>query len=271
MRQLAPYPMTLRGETRRHLIFRPEMGKPSPLLIALHPGQSNPRSMAKISGFHELGEREGFAVIYPQGSGRRQRRSWVASESDARLMNRDPDEDRDFLCHLLDELLVDGRIDPERVYVTGFSQGAAMSYSFAEAAADKIAAIAPVSGTFEAHTPHQDIPAMHIHGERDRQVPPDGGAGRFTRKGRSWPAAAEALSAWSGSDGTEKRSVPDATEISFGDRPARLLLLKRSGHRWCAADRTWWERLFGIPAKNSFQTTDEIWEFLSQHRRAGQD
>jgi polyhydroxybutyrate depolymerase len=68
--------------------------------------------------------------------------------------------------------------DPERLYVTGMSNGAMMTYRLACESALPIAAIAPVAGTLTVACEHpQRVSVLHLHGLADRNVPIDGGYG----------------------------------------------------------------------------------------------
>ena len=63
-------------------------------------------------------------------------------------------------------------VDPKRVYLTGISNGGAISYRLACERADKIAGIAPVGGgnqfeTTKTCSPSRPVPTLHIHGTDD--------------------------------------------------------------------------------------------------------
>lgn len=55
-------------------------------------------------------------------------------------------DDIGFLHALIDRLHRDDNIDPKRIYVTGISNGAMLSYRLACELSSEIAAIAPVEG-----------------------------------------------------------------------------------------------------------------------------
>ncbi len=61
------------------------------------------------------------------------------------LRETDADDVR-FLSALIDALSAEFHIDPSRIFVTGFANGAAMTYRLACERPGKIAAIAPVGG-----------------------------------------------------------------------------------------------------------------------------
>jgi predicted peptidase len=81
--------------------------------------------------------------------------------------------DSDSLNALLDELLGQLPIDPERVYVTGLSMGGYGAWNFASEHPERIAAIAPISGAGEAVRACRlkDMPIWAFHGAEDPIVP----------------------------------------------------------------------------------------------------
>jgi predicted peptidase len=74
---------------------------------------------------------------------------------------------------MLDELLEQLPIDPDRVYLTGLSMGGKWTYGWASLYPERFAAIAPVCGTWDpadaCHLKH--IPVWAFHGDQDPTVP----------------------------------------------------------------------------------------------------
>lgn len=71
-------------------------------------------------------------------------------------------------------------VDPKRIFATGISNGAMMSYRLACELSDKIAAVAPVEGAQNVDCwPSNRISVIVFHGTADRLVPFDGGTTRF--------------------------------------------------------------------------------------------
>ena len=84
-------------------------------------------------------------------------------------------KDRDI--RLFDEINVylnsNYSIDERRIYVTGFSNGAAFTYVVAAARGSMIAAIAPIAGTLGSNKDRQifkEIPVFHVAGKQDQLV-----------------------------------------------------------------------------------------------------
>ena len=116
-----------------------------PLVIALHGGGGSGIGMVALTlgGFNVLSERERFIVVYPDGIGK----NWNDGRGLLRYRaQRENIDDVGFISALIDHLAKKYNIDRKRVYITGMSNGAIMSYRLACELADKIAAIAPVAG-----------------------------------------------------------------------------------------------------------------------------
>ena len=125
------------GDGKPHTWFThvPQMarqGTKVPLVIFCHGGSDNPAEAAEMTKLHELGEREGFITVYPWGTNRC---GWNSA------MEEDQEDDIGFCDRLIDYHLRSYPVDPERVYVTGFSNGAAMAQTIALIHPEKVAAL----------------------------------------------------------------------------------------------------------------------------------
>lgn len=103
-----------------------------PLVMFFHGASDNPAEAAEMSKLHELGEREGFITVYPWGTNRC---TWNSAMSPAEA------DDAGFLDSLIDDMLAHYPIDRERVYLSGFSNGAAMAQTVVLLHPDKVAAL----------------------------------------------------------------------------------------------------------------------------------
>jgi poly(3-hydroxybutyrate) depolymerase len=118
---------------------------PLPVVINLHPAFNSGLLQSWYSAMNAKADREGFIAIHPDSIGPAWNVSPELEAEDGGI------SDVEFVRLGLDELQKHALIDPRRIYVTGFSSGAAMSGRLAVASArgglgtHKIAAIAPVS------------------------------------------------------------------------------------------------------------------------------
>jgi poly(3-hydroxybutyrate) depolymerase len=101
-----------------------------------------------------LAERAGFIVVYPNGTGRLDEKllTWNAGLCCGYAMTEKVD-DVGFVRALLDALATRAPVDTARVYATGLSNGAMLSYRLAAQLSDRIAAVAPVAPDGAARAP----------------------------------------------------------------------------------------------------------------------
>ncbi len=154
-----------------HLPPAAAMDAPLPLVLAFHGGGGNAAGFQKYAGLDAVADREGFAVVYPNGSGRLEKRllTWNAGRCCAFAMDNQID-DVGFSLKVIESVAALARIDRARVYATGHSNGAMMAYRLAAEAADQIAAIAPVAGAMNLKrefAPARAVPVLHIHSTTD--------------------------------------------------------------------------------------------------------
>lgn len=153
--------------------------KPAPVVIALHGGGGKGKNMQKLTlgGFNRLADREGFIVVYPDGIGRH----WNDGREGVNYRaHREKIDDAGFISALIDRLTGELNIDRERVYATGISNGAMMSYRLACELPEKFAAIAPVAGAMPLNlssrcSTSRPVPVLIIDGKDDPMVPWEGG------------------------------------------------------------------------------------------------
>ena len=118
-----------------------------PLVIALHGRGGNGWSMILLTrkGFNKLADKDGFIMVYPDGIELNWNDGRMDEEANDRA-HRENIDDVGFISALIDTMIKDYNINPKRVYVTGISNGAIMSYRLACELSHKITAIAPVDG-----------------------------------------------------------------------------------------------------------------------------
>ena len=141
-----------------------QLTKPAPLVLVLHgfPGNG---PMAMGYGFDDLVDTDGFVGVYPDGIDG----SWNAGGCCGDAMD-DKTNDVAFLTSVVKTVEARTEIDPKRVYATGFSNGAMMSYRLG-CDTDLFAAIAPIAGDVESACDHPVAASvLHVHGLEDTVV-----------------------------------------------------------------------------------------------------
>ena len=220
---------------------------------------------------HLLAEKHGFIVAYPRGTPGRSKTSlsWnPAGNAAARRTN-----DARFLRALIDDLEHKYDVDPDRIYAAGFSIGGSLVYELAGLIAERIAAVAVVSGTMTASpcVPSRPVPLMHIHGTADRRVPFGGGHGPATTRASGWLPVQDGIARWREINGclTPAQPIepaPDGVRASRYDGAAdvELWLVEGGAHVWPGARYSVAEADRPMP-KGSFSATEAIWDFFSAH------
>jgi polyhydroxybutyrate depolymerase len=124
------------GVRRDYRLHAPPSYDPSqrlPLVLAFHCMPCEPADIEEMSNLSAKADEENFIVVYPDGKGRR-----FTSGDDA------------FVEGLLDQVESTWGTDPRRVYATGISNGASMTFRVGADLPGRFAAIAPVSGPLHA-------------------------------------------------------------------------------------------------------------------------
>lgn len=140
-----------------------------PLVIDLHGFTSSPVRQKEISGFAELGETEGFIVAWPKGIST----SWNAGQACCGVAVKSDIDDVAFLSEMIDKLVKDQTVDSKRIYLTGLSNGCAMSQRLASELSNKVTAVACMAHFLltDISPDYKAIPIMQLHGTSDDIVP----------------------------------------------------------------------------------------------------
>jgi polyhydroxybutyrate depolymerase len=170
-----PIPMrwTIDGVERRALVYPPaiDRGRPAPAVFAFHGHGGNPRRAAREMQIQDSWP--DAVVVYPQGLP-------TASAVDPkgrfpgwqRTPGEDGDRDLKFFDAALATVRARWRIDPDRIYAAGFSNGAIFTYLLWAERAPVFAAFAACAGKIWPPTaPDLPKPLVVIAGERDRVLP----------------------------------------------------------------------------------------------------
>lgn len=178
------------GQTRTYLLHLPPQydgTTPLPLVFVFHGGGGNARISEQMTQFYPAADEMGFIVVHPNGSGNRDNILLTWNGGFCCDYARDYEiDDVGFISALIDELAATYAVDVNRIYATGFSNGAIMSHRLGAELSDKIAAIAPVAGAiggnahpgtplFMPSSPDNPVSVLIIHGFMDLNMPYNGG------------------------------------------------------------------------------------------------
>jgi polyhydroxybutyrate depolymerase len=268
------------GRDRSYLLRVPPVASQGrtrvPLVLVLHGGGGNGANAESMTGFTARARSEGFIVVYPEGTarGRIPLLTWNAGHCCGYAMAEQVD-DVGFLGALIDHLSSRYPVDPQRVYVTGMSNGAMLSHRVGRELPGKIAAIAPVvGGLFGDETSHRPgVSAVMINGVLDRSVPYNGGSpgGRFAGSWDGTPVRPAAYQAtfWANANGCDPRAtvVEAARYVHLRHEcpspfAVELYAVKDNGHAWPGGQRG---SAAGDVPSNALDATAVIWAFFASH------
>jgi polyhydroxybutyrate depolymerase len=274
------------GRERSYMVHVPQ-GAPGgrmPLVVVLHGAGGSGAKFAEETGFAAAADKRHMVVVFPDGIGAEPGKLTWDAHFCCGLAVSERSDDVGFVMALIDRLSHELPIDEKRVYATGMSNGAMLSYQLAAAHPRHFAAIAPVSGTiggtsrngdpFEIAMPDHPVPVMIIHGRKDPFVLFDGGTSALLNyPKRSNMSVAAALAFWSKADGCAPE--PERTEpvpgklrrVAYaecrGGSDVVLWEIEEGDHSWPASDM-----LFPMPGGGSGSAADEILAFFAAHRGA---
>jgi polyhydroxybutyrate depolymerase len=232
-----------------------------------------------------LADREAFLAVYPNGTGRFDKRllTWNAGSCCGYAAMKNVD-DVGFVRALIDRLTQAVPIDRRRIYATGLSNGAMMSHRLAAEAGDLIAAVAPVAGgmVVPAIKSTRAVPVMHIHSIDDPRALYAGGLGPpfpLTHSRVFHPNIDQVISRWASHNGcsveptlTERRAERDgrgqsATRYVYSHcrdgTEVALWKLTGAGHVWPAGKQNVLERILG-PSTEIIDANQEMWNFFQR-------
>jgi polyhydroxybutyrate depolymerase len=171
------------GRKRSYIVHVPPQAvakKPLPVVIAYHGGGGNAQQFQESCELDRLADRDGFLLVYPNGTGRLEDRllTWNAGKGCGYAMENRVD-DVGFSLAVLDDLARRNPVEARRVYATGMSNGSMMAYRLATDAADRVTAIVGVAGAMNVETfaPSRPVSILHIHSVDDPRAPYPGGLG----------------------------------------------------------------------------------------------
>jgi polyhydroxybutyrate depolymerase len=264
-----------------HVPQKYSASKKTPLLFAFHGGAGDMEIQSTEEYYHQISksESEGDIVVFPNGFSQFQSAkiaTWNAGKCCGLARDKGID-DIGFVKEILKNLSLQLNIDRDRIFATGMSNGAMMSYRLACEMSDVFKAIAPVAGTDNttACNPSKPISILHIHAKDDDHVLFNGGAGKPLGGMASvtdFVSVPNTISKWvklNHCDPTPKRVLEkagvycDQYSKCNGGVHVKLCVTDTGGHSWPGGTKP---RFF--PSKeepsNAISANDIMWEFFNQ-------
>ncbi|MDD5194323.1 MAG: PHB depolymerase family esterase [Candidatus Omnitrophica bacterium] len=259
-----------------HLPPRYKKVKIYPIVFVFHGGGGNAENAIMMSGMSEKADKEGFIVVYPNGTGRFKNRflTWNTWNGCGYAFEQNVDDVK-FINNLIEKLGKELNVDSKRVFAAGMSNGGMMAYRLACECSDKIAAIASVSGALNSENPNPAFPVSIIafHGTADNNVPYNGGTGkRSIEKNRVDKPVSYAINFWVKYDGCNTTPIREESgniiqeRYTGGKEGTEVLLytVKGGGHAWPGGKAGRTSGNVDQPTQE-ISATDLMWEFFQKH------
>lgn len=228
------------GLQRSYRLFAPTSSTsgPRPLMIVIHGLGQTGKLLAPATGYDALAEKHNFLVVYPDAINR------IWNTRLAAGVGALPD-DVGFLTSLVDEVDSAHPVDRARVYATGHSDGARMTYRLGCERSDVFAAIVPVAGGMtQPCRPARPVAVLQVEGGDD------------TLTGQEAAGAVDTMRELNGCEHSMAHRVGEArverhTGCRAGVEVASVVVPDVGHHIWPTAD-------------DGYDTTTLSWAFLSR-------
>lgn len=254
----------------------------APLVIVFHGAGGNGLDYLNKNGWAALSEQEGFVVVAPDGlpaiprmpaNFRLNPRLWNSGQLNARSP-RAKINDMVFVNALLADVAQRTSVDTKRIYATGHSNGAGMTFKVGAELSNRFAGIATVMGlnSSEGAHPVKALPTLMLLGTRDPLNPLEGGERQLPWGKSTVPPVAQGIQAWARSldctaPALKERDDEQVTVERF-DRcrdsaTFTVWYLKGQGHAWPGGQESGLPESVMGPNVSRVQATAVIWQFFS--------
>ena len=280
-----------------------------PVVIVLHGGGGDARAARAMTCpngnlgdpgcLDRVADCQGFITVYPDGTSERGIRTMRTFDAGggadgyacvSGVACSTKVDDLRYFTDLIDTLEQEYTVDPARIYLTGLSNGGAMSQRLACELSDRIAAIAPVAGgnqyaAVDTCSPTRPVPMLEIHGTADRCWPYAGGPltcvglGTLAALGDFVPIP-DTVASWAARNGCQ--AVPTSEDLPDVDRTdgttvtrisyqgcstgadVVLLRVNGGGHTWPGGSSVLPPGTVGKVSRD-VNANSVIWEFFAAH------
>lgn len=280
------YYLDVDGLRRRYVMYRPHRvvlsGERVPMVIMLDGRGGTPWTAMRTTRWNDTADREGFIMVYPEATRidpdgplhfLTNPQMWNAGAGGSDVERPEVD-DLSFLRQVIDDARMHARTYSTGCYMSGFSNGAAMTYRYALAYPETLAAIATVAGHLRVSDAMlaEPVPMISFFGRLDPLSPYDGGEVELPWGRREVrPPAAQSVQAWAGLCGHRAEAgrlttEPGVSRLHYGQPGARdeiaFITVDDLGHVWPGGHRLIPEPIVGR-SSDRINANDEIWRFFA--------
>lgn len=267
-----------------HLPVNYNPNKKYPVVLFFHGAGGTGSQAAHDYHWIEASDKHDFILVAPQGlpsaprlpgNLRTNPNIWRDGREEIKPRNVD---DVAFVNQLIDKIETDYSVDPKRIYSSGFSNGAGMTFHLGIHMSNRLAAIAPVSSHIpdQSFTLERPLSMIFIIGSADPLNPYNGGTVTSPWGHSTWtrPAASETIKTWCDAIGCPETPRKDVTSNGvryqeFGpghdNSEVAFYTIDGMGHHWSGSRERLSKKLIG-DVLNPINATEVVWQFLSKHR-----
>lgn len=273
--------ISMAGQPRYYKLHVPQKytaTQPAPLLVVLHGGGGDMSIQSDEKFYHQISksESEGFIAVFPNGpsafkSGKLA--TWNAGQC-CGLARDSKSDDVAFIKEIIRKTKEQLAVDSSRIFATGMSNGAMMSYRLACEMPDTFRAIAAVAGTDNTVTcsPSKPISILHIHAKDDDHVLFEGGAGKNAFRDRSqvteFKSVAATIEKW-----RKFENCPEKPKRVLDKKGAycdlytcqgskiQLCVTDKGGHSWPGGKKP--SPFAGGTPSTAISANDVMWDFFN--------
>jgi len=165
------------GINREYILYIPNSYNGTsavPLMLNFHGFGGSASDYMNYADMRAVAESDTFILVYPQGSCLDGSSHWNPCPVGGD--NKSTADDVGFVESMINEISSQYKVDMERIYAAGYSNGGMMAYGLANYKSDLIAAVASVSGVMldcTEPTSHP-MPVLDLHGTSDEVIPYNG-------------------------------------------------------------------------------------------------
>lgn len=260
--------LTVNGKERRYLLYPPP-ARPAGLVLMLQ-GEGELPERAALDGQIEAAAARHLVLAVPESIDH----AWNDG------IHRQGTDDLAFLAALIDALVREFKLEPQRVYAIGFSNGGGMAFRLACELSEKVAAIATVAASMAQDSlvtcrPKRASAVLIIHGTADPIIPYAGGrtGGGYIAGMKDTAPLKEVAAFWRRRAGCKPRVAANRFSTLLvrescvaGKSRVDFYSLEGGGHTWPGTKLPTLPYM-GKVAPN-FDATNVIFEFLAEANRA---
>jgi polyhydroxybutyrate depolymerase len=262
--------------------------RPQPVIVDLHAYEEPGQLQVTLSGLGNYGKTQGFVTVTP----------WIVNRPVPLWQSFAGSRDMAWFGDLLTHVEATSCVDENRVFVTGYSNGAFMASRIACQYSSRVAAVAPVAG-IQATSPcrtKRPVPVVAFHGTADPLVHYDGtpsktaarlpspdGTGIITSQEAKvfgtrgifakGPTIPEEAASWAKRNGCSTavvttRIAPDISLLAWGcphRADVELYRIRGGGHTWPGSHDS--AALNSLLGRTTFSISADaaMWRFFRAH------